>query len=193
MDRYYLVKAGTETHKTITAMHAKRAKGMAERWKFVKREFPAAKKKSSGYETGSWYGANDWGVKIPRDAQGTTTIPSPDWKSVKNTNGAIKPKVSTKRGKELQLEMLSEKYAVPGATEFGDALGIKPEFSLRDGGFQLRSPSFTAANNGDYILTLYGKMKEPKDATRISDIEVEKLTAEATPKKATAKKRAAAK
>lgn len=175
--RYYIAKSGTKTHQAISDMHAKRTKAMAERWKFVKREFPAAKKKSSKYEIVSWNGffgdGKEWGVKLPADVVGVTVIPSDDWKFIKGSASCIKPRAGTKRGKELLAEMKKEKYAVPGATKFGFAIGIKPEVST---GLQIQAPSFLSLDNGDYVVTLFGKMVPPEDVERISDIELEALT-----------------
>lgn len=174
---FYIVRRGSATHKAIEEMHAKRRKAIDERWKFVRREFPDSRKRSSKYEIVSWTGFFgddlDWGVKLPRDNIGRVTFMNEGWRFARKSSDCIKPKVSTAAGKALKAEMDKGKYKVPGAAQFGRAIGIQPYLSP---GLVIRTPAFTSTTDGRYVVTLYGDMEPNKDMKRITDVQFEKLT-----------------
>lgn len=167
--RYFIVDPSSETHATIDRINGERIKASQERWKFMEREFPAAKKRKSGWAIvygESAFGASSWAIKPPEGEP----VPA-DWK-VDNRDGAWSPRQSTKRGKELAAEMRDKKYAMPGAAAIGKAIGCDSVWV----GMVLHTIGIRYTNDGRWLLSLLKDHKVPPGVSRISDIDMEKLT-----------------
>lgn len=170
-NRYFIVDPKSETHAKIEEINQRRVDVSQARWDFMEREFPSAKKRNSGWAIvygESAFGGSSWAIKAP-DGE---PVPA-DWK-VDKRDGCWLPRHSTKRGKALAKEMGDKKYAMPGAAAIGSAIG-SPSVWV---GMTLHTIGIRYTNDGRWLLSLMKGHKVPAGVTRISDIDVEQLTAE---------------
>lgn len=165
--KIYLVKSGTESHRTITNMVRKIADARQARIDFVLREIPSFKE--SGPPRIGWATGKHWGIHVL--SFGNTIYPR-GWVTARGTS-VLMPTTKTKHGRALRAEMLRDTYTVPNQFDFPVALGIIDKQTV---GCQF---NFEEITNRDFVVFLNyerdGKIVIPRDFSRISDIEYENL------------------